>query len=359
MVALKKCVLVTGGGGFVGSSLAISFKNKYPDWKVISLDNLRRRGSELNLKRLAEVGIQFVHGDIRCREDLVFENEKIDLILECSAEPSVLAGFNSSPEYVLQANLVGTLNCLEVARRHQADFIFLSTSRVYPYERLNTLNIGENETRFILSDSQNIAGASGRGISEDFPLDGVRSLYGATKLAAELIIQEYVAMYNLRAIINRCGVITGPWQMSRVDQGVFGLWMARHFLKRELAYIGFGGKGKQVRDFVNIFDLFELIDIQMGQIEKLSGKIYNVGGGAERSLSLLETTKLCQEITGNRINIKSVQENRPADVKLYITDYSRVIKDTGWAPKRDATETLTDIYLWIKENEKELKQVLI
>src|SRR4051794_21077618 len=218
-----RALLITGGAGFVGSNLAIWFKERYPDLQVTALDNLRRRGSETNLPRLREHGIEFIHGDIRNPEDLRFDGRKIDLILECSAEPSVLAGFGEAPDYVINTNLVGTINCLELARRSGADLVFLSTSRVYPVSTLNSVATEEGETRFTLDARQALPGVSEHGIAEDFPLEGARSLYGATKLCSELLIQEYGAMYGLRFIINRCGVITGPWQMGKVDQGVFAL----------------------------------------------------------------------------------------------------------------------------------------
>ena len=123
--------LVVGGAGFVGSSLAIAFKRDYENIRVICLDNLKRRGSELNIPRLLVHGIDFVHGDVRNKEDLKGFQD-IDVILDCSAEPSVLAGQGSSCDYVIGTNLYGTINCLEVARASRADFVFLSTSRVYP-----------------------------------------------------------------------------------------------------------------------------------------------------------------------------------------------------------------------------------
>src|SRR4051812_25987042 len=111
-----KHILITGGAGFVGSNMALKLKRDYPEVSITVLDNLKRRGSELSLKRLKDAGITFVHGDIRNKEDLVFD-EKIDLLIECSAEPSVLAGIDGSPEYLMNTNLVGTLNCLELARK--------------------------------------------------------------------------------------------------------------------------------------------------------------------------------------------------------------------------------------------------
>lgn len=340
-------ILVTGGAGFVGSAMALGLKQQYPESTVVALDNLKRRGSELNLPRFKQAQIEFFHGDIRSPEDLDANLLRPDLIVECSAEPSVLAGY-SSPGYVLQTNLVGTINCLELARQTQADFIFFSTSRVYPIEPIRQLAYTETESRFEL-DAQAIAGASSEGIAEEFDLTGARSLYGATKLASELLITEYAEAYGLRTIVNRCGVLTGPWQMGKVDQGVFALWMMAHCFERSLKYIGFGGSGKQVRDFLHIDDLVDLVSLQLGQLEDIKGTTFNVGGGVKNSLSLLETTQLCEKITGKCIPIEASQENRLGDIPIFITD-SRKVQQLGWQPKRDAHQTLSDIYSWIQQH---------
>lgn len=353
---MSRRVLITGGSGFVGSSLGLGLAQRHPDWQITALDNLRRRGSELNLPRLKQAGIQFVHGDIRNPEDLDPVVLQSDLILECSAEPSVLAGY-TSPGYVLQTNLVGTINCLELARQTHADFIFLSSSRIYPIAYLNALNFTEAETRFQLLEQQSLRGASSHGISEEFPLDKARSLYGSTKLASELLITEYADAYGLRTLINRCGVLTGPWQMGKVDQGIFALWIAFHYFQKPLKYIGYGGTGKQVRDFLHIADLLELIDLQIDNLEKLKGEIFNVGGGVKNTLSLYETTQLCQEITGHKVTINPILENRIGDIPIFITDSRKVMNATGWQPKRDAKITLTEIYEWIYEFEKNVSDV--
>ncbi|MBM3256366.1 MAG: NAD-dependent epimerase/dehydratase family protein [Candidatus Moranbacteria bacterium] len=350
-------ILITGGAGFVGSSLAIKLKEKYPKISVTALDNLKRRGSELNLARLKEKGIVFLHGDIRNKEDFE-EIGKTDLLLECSAEPSVLAGIGSSPEYLINTNLLGTINCLEFARTRGADFMFLSSSRVYPIETLNNLNFIEGETRFSLSDRQSVAGVSAEGVSEGFPLSGARSLYGATKLCSELMLQEYCYNYGVKSIINRCGVITGPWQMGKVDQGVFVLWVAKHIFGGKLTYIGYGGEGKQVRDFIHVSDLFDIIDIQLNDFPKFSGQTFNVGGGLGNSVSLCELTKVCEEITGNKIKISKVREERPADLKLFIANCAKIKKITGWQPKKDIKKTISDIAEWILKNKKKLKPIL-
>ena len=351
-------VLVTGGAGFVGSSVALALKRNQPRARVIAFDNLHRRGSELNLVRLREAGVEFVHGDIRSLADLTGLAEPPDLIVECSAEPSAQAGYGGSPAYLIDTNLIGCYHCLELARRVQADFVFVSTSRVYPYRRLNELAFTEGETRFELAAGQTIAGASASGISEDFPLDGARSLYGMTKLAGELMVAEYGDAYGIRYLIDRCGVLTGPWQMAKSDQGVIALWVAAHYFRRPLSYIGFDGSGRQVRDFLHIDDFCELLVEQIANFETYQGRLFNVGGGADYSLSLVETTRLCEEITGNRLSIASVAQTRPADVRIYLTDHRRLSAVNGWRPRRDARATLTDIFEWIRGAEAQVRQVM-
>ncbi|HEY7975387.1 MAG TPA: NAD-dependent epimerase/dehydratase family protein [Ktedonobacterales bacterium] len=350
-------ILVTGGAGFVGSNLALWLKRQYASATVIAVDNLKRRGSEANLPRLRQGGVEFVHGDVRNAEDLRLDQRKIDLIVECSAEPSVLAGYGEAPDYLLNTNLIGTINCMDLARRTDAHVIFLSTSRVYPIATLNALKLHEQPTRFTLDPQQSIPGASERGISERFPLEGARSMYGATKLCSELLIQEYCEMYGVRAIINRCGVLTGPWQMGKVDQGVFTLWVAMHYFERELSYIGWGGGGKQVRDLLHVDDLADLLAIQLAHFDELCGQTYNVGGGVASSLSLLETTQLCQQITGKTIPVHTVDSNRPADLALYITDSSRIAEATGWRPQRTPEQTLRSIYEWIVAEEAAVRHI--
>jgi CDP-paratose 2-epimerase len=350
-------VLVTGGAGFVGSGLALGLKAAKADTRVIALDNLKRRGSELNLPRLKSGGVEFLHGDIRNPEDLEAIG-KVDVILECSAEPSVLAGIDESPAYVVRTNLEGTINCLDLARRHGAAVVFLSTSRVYPIRAIAGLNYTESDTRFELADNQPFPGVSPAGISEAFPLEGTRSLYGATKLASELILQEYREMYGFPAVINRCGVIAGPWQMGKVDQGVVVLWAARHFFEKPLQYIGFGGTGKQTRDLLHIDDLVRLVLYQLDHLEALDGETFNVGGGREVSVSLLELTALCQEATGNTVSISPVAETRAADIPLYITDNWKVTDATGWRPEKNATCIVADIVTWLEDHRNDLAPIL-
>jgi CDP-paratose 2-epimerase len=201
-------------------------------------------------------------------------------------------------------------------------------------------------------------GLSENGINEKFDVSLHRSLYGTTKLASEMLAQEYNAMFGLQSVVNRCGVLTGPWQMGKVDQGFIVLWLAKHFWKGELSYLGYGGTGKQVRDFLHVHDLFRLIDWQLHNINEVNGEVFNVGGGLASSVSLKELTHLCQEITGNYITIHSIAENRKADIPLYITDNTKVNDITGWTPNYTVIESLNDIFYWMKQNEHILKSIL-
>jgi CDP-paratose 2-epimerase len=349
--------LITGGAGFVGSNLAVSLSSRHSDWEVLALDNLYRRGSELNLSRLERAGVEFICGDVREPEDLGRLPE-ISALIECSAEPSVMSGVDGDTGYLVHTNLTGAYNCLELARRDGAFVVFLSTSRVYPVAPQVELALEEAPTRFEIAAEQAVPGVSPAGISERFPLDGPRTLYGATKLAAELLIEEYRAGLGVPAVIDRCGVIAGPWQMGKVDQGVFTHWMLAHHFRQPLSYIGFGGGGRQVRDLLHVEDLVDLVERQLLDREAWDGRTVNVGGGRECSLSLLETTAICQRLTGNEVPIEPVEQTRAGDVPIYLSDCARLFTLDGWRPRRDAEQVLTDIHEWISADEARIAQAL-
>jgi CDP-paratose 2-epimerase len=351
-------ILVTGGAGFVGSSLAVSWKREHPAAHVVAFDNLRRRGSELNLGVFHDLGIEFVHGDSRSPEDLDDLAGNFDVLIEASAEPSVRAGLDGSPNYLLHTNLVGTLNCLAFARKRVGIFVFLSTSRVYSIARLRDIAMDEGPTRLDISARQMLPGVSPRGISEQFPTDLPRSLYGATKLASELLIQEYVDTYQMNAVIDRCGVIAGPGQFGKIDQGVFTLWVAHHIFGKPLKYTGFGGAGKQVRDLLHPSDLYLLIRRQLELIGRATGRVFNVGGGREVSTSLCEFTAVCEDVVGRAVPIERDPETSPVDVPLYISDCAQAEATFAWKAERSVRTIVEDIASWIRANETTLKPIL-
>ncbi len=348
-------ILITGGAGFVGSSLALMIKGGRPDIDVRAFDNLRRRGSELALRRLQDAGVAFVHGDVRSPDDLHDAGE-FDVLIECSAEPSVQAGYDGSPAYVLHTNLIGTVHSLEAARRRRASVIFISTSRVYPIEGLRELPLESNGRRLDVPSGASGLGWSQHGIAVDFPLAGCRSMYGATKLASELLLEEYRAMYGLHTVVNRCGVVSGPWQMGKVDQGFVVLWASRHLYGGPLTYTGFGGDGLQVRDVLHIADLYELIRVQLADLPRFSGSTFNVGGGRSNSVSLAELTERCAERSVT-IALDRNPETGRADVPYYVTDNARVTAATGWAPRRSVDMVLDDVFSWLREHRAMLEPV--
>lgn len=350
-------LLITGGAGFVGSNLAVSLATRHPQWEVLALDNLYRKGSELNLPRLERAGVEFVDGDVREPGDLTALPE-ISALVECSAEPSVMSGVDGDTSYLLHTNLTGAYNCLELARRDGAFVVFLSTSRVYPVAPQAALKLEERPTRFEIAAAQDVPGVSPAGISEDFPLNGARTLYGTTKLAAELLIEEYRAAFGVPAVADRCGVIAGPWQMGKVDQGVFTHWMLAHRFRNPLSYIGFGGHGKQVRDLLHVEDLVDLVERQLLDPAAWDGRTVNVGGGRECSLSLLETTEICRRLTGNEVPIEPVPETRAGDVPVYLSDCARLFDLDEWRPRRSAEQVLADIHEWIAADEERIAAAL-
>jgi CDP-paratose 2-epimerase len=294
---------------------------------------------------------------VRAPEDLAAAGP-VDLLIECSAEPSVHAGYGQSPAYLVNTNLAGLINCLEHLRATGGDLVFLSSSRVYPIAGLRALPLEPSGERLALPAGTRQQGWSADGIAEDFPLQGARSLYGATKLAAELLIEEYRAMYGLRAVIDRCGVIAGPWQMGKVDQGFVVLWMARHVFGGTLSYSGFGGQGHQVRDILHVDDLFDLLVLQTQDIARHDGRVCNVGGGKGCSVSLRELTRQCAAITGRTLPIASDPATRPADIPWYVSDSRLVRQQTGWQPRRPVETILLDIHRWLLDARAHLEPIL-
>jgi CDP-paratose 2-epimerase len=351
-------VLITGGCGFVGSNLAVAFAAG--GHAVTVFDNLSRRGSDLLRVRVADAGADVVIGDVRDPAALERVKGEFDVMIECSAEPSVLAGADGrQAKYLLDVNLAGAINCFEWARARKVPVIFLSSSRVFPYDKLNACEFIESKTRFELA--RGCQGVTADGVAAGMPLDGVRSLYGASKLCGELILREYAAQYDLPAIIDRCGVIAGPWQLGRIDQGVFTFWLAQHYFKRPLAYIGHGGEGKQVRDLLHIDDLIRLVMRQAvclaSDAPRYRGDVFNAGGGAGSSLSLSEATEICRGLTGHSFDIPGVPQARPADMTWFITDNAATHKEFGWAPRLSARDILKDTHTWIRAHEADLKKI--
>tara|TARA_B100001123_G_C15322256_1_gene1028339 strand:- start:97 stop:1119 length:1023 start_codon:yes stop_codon:yes gene_type:complete len=336
-------ILVTGGCGFVGTNLCLHLKKK--KFKVISIDNLSRKGSKYNLNLLKNNNIKNFKIDIANFNNLK-KIPKVDLIIDCCAEAAVEVS-KRELDKVFFTNLVGTFNILKKAKIDKAKLIFLSSSRVYPLTLLNNLVKQKKMNKKIRFFKK---------IDEKFSLDGPRSIYGFTKLSSEMLIEEFSYQFGIKFIINRCGVISGPLQFGKQDQGFVSLWLWRHLNKKKLNYIGYGGKGHQVRDVLHIDDLKKLIFLQIKKLNKINNKIFTVGGSIKNKISLIELTKICQKITGNEIKIGKIKKTSNYDIPVFITNNSKVSKTYGWKVKKDIYEISQDVYKWLSNNKKLIKK---
>ena len=332
-------ILITGGCGFVGSNIAIYLKKNLKKIQVYSLDNLSRKGSSLNKKKLNENNIKNYNINIENFKKIKFL-PKFDLIIDCCAEPAIEAS-KYDADRVFNTNLLGTFNILKKCLKDKANIIFLSSSRVYSIKKLRDL---VRKTKIIKPLKIEYK------IDENFTTSSASSLYGFTKLASEKLIKEMFFKTNLKFIINRFGVIAGPWQFGKQDQGFVPLWVAKHLFKKKLSYIGFGGKGHQVRDILHISDASEIILIQIKKIKKINNKIFNIGGEINNSISLKDLTIKCEKLTRNKIKFNSVSKTSIFDIPYYVSDNSKVKKFYNWKPSRNIDKILGDIYHWLFKN---------
>jgi CDP-paratose 2-epimerase len=352
-------VLITGGCGFLGSTLSFYLRERGHD--VVAMDNLVRRGSESNIERLQQHGVAFIHGDVRCVEDFVGLPRGIELICDASAQPSVVSGY-ANPKFDLTNNTLGVINVLEYAREHRCPLIFCSTNRIYSADRINALprRVGATRLEWDCAAWWNLPAESRpsgfdpeHGVSEEFSLDGAgRSIYGVSKLMADVACQEYADAFDFPVIVNRLGVITGAGQFGKIDQGWVVWWAVACWFGLPLKYIGWGGK--QVRDILFIDDVCRLVDLEIGQIGRLRSGVFNAGGGAANSLSLLEATQFLEKRLGRSMSIAHEENPRKADTVIYITDNRKVERVLGWQPKVSLEEGWNSILDWIRKNEAQL-----
>lgn len=343
-------LLITGICGFVGSRLTAALPECVPNLEIFGIDNLIRPGSETNRTELGAKGVRFIHGDLRCRSD-VESLPACDWVIDAAANPSVLAGVDgrSSPRQLTEHNLAGTLNLLEYCRERKAGLILLSSSRVYSVTDLAGLPVRKEGNAFVLDfDDVLPEGVSEFGIAEKFPVNQPVSLYGATKLASEIMAIEYGLTFGFPVWIDRCGVLAGAGQFGTAEQGIFSYWLHAHAARLPLRYIGFGGHGYQVRDAFHPQDLACLIAMQIQQLPSGS-PIYNLGGGVANSMSLAQLTAWCDDQFG-RHKPEPDANTRPFDIPWLIMDYERVYNDFGWRPERDLASILDEIAAHVRRN---------
>ena len=334
-------ILITGGCGFVGTNLALFLKQK--NHKISSLDNLSRKGSKYNLKLLNNEKIKNYRIDIE-NDRKILKIPKFDLIIDCCAEAAVEVSKNNF-EKVINTNLLGTINILKKAKIDKSKIIFLSSSRVYPINSLKDL-VDKKKLKKSLKINKMF--------NENSNLNGPKTIYGVTKLASEMFIEEFSYAFKIKYIINRCGVISGPLQFGKQDQGFISLWIWRHLMKKKLSYIGYEGLGNQVRDVLHIDDLSELINIQIKNLNTVYNTLFTVGGSKKSYTSLKKLTEMCQKITGNKLSMSKIKKTSIYDIPYFITDNFKVTRTYGWRPKKNISNIIKDTYKWLRINKSNL-----
>lgn len=360
-------ILITGICGFVGSTLARGLREGWPDWEIVGLDNFVRAGSETNRRTLRERGIKFHHGDVRNPSDLE-TLPRCDWIIEAAANPSVLAGVDgkTSSRQLIEHNLVGTINMLELLKQWRCGFTILSTSRVYSIRALAAIPVETQGDRFIprtdtlppgpttqpLAETHDgsrithhtsfLPGFSPKGVAEEFSTEPPLSLYGSSKRASEILACEYAESFDLPVSILRCGVLAGAGQFGKIDQGIFSYWIHSYCCRRPLKYIGFNGTGCQVRDCLHVRDLLPLVEQQIRKPRLDVPRVVNVSGGLGQSASLRQLSAWCAERFGPH-TIEAEGKNRPFDVPWLVLDSSRVGQVWGWKPQVPLEAIWTEI----------------
>ena len=342
-------ILITGICGFAGSSIAKTLLHHHSNLQILGLDNFSRKGSELNVPKLTDLGIDLIRSDIRSQSD-INGLPKVDWVIDCAANPSVLAGIDgqSSSRQLMEHNLIGTINLLEYCKNHKAGLILLSTSRVYSASELAYLPVKPSNDRFELQDCE-VNGASSFGLSEDFPTTAPLSLYGASKLASETLILEYGECFDFPVWINRCGVLAGAGQFGKADQGIFSFWIHSFREKNPLKYIGFNGTGHQVRDALHPMDLVPLFSRQMLEPDWKAPKTINLGGGVRNSLSLKELSSWCEDRFGQN-EVLASQDERPMDAPWIVMDSTTAQNYWNWSVKTKIEQILEEIVVHAEKN---------
>ncbi len=337
-------ILVTGGCGFVGANICINLKKKFHE--VYSLDNLSRKSSKINFKLIKKNGIKNFKFDI-FNEKKLQKLKKFDLIIDCCAEAAVEVS-KKELNRVFNTNLIGTFNLLKKAKKDNSKIIFISSSRVNSISEINNIV----KKKFLIKKIK-----INTKINESFDTLKPKSLYGFTKFASELLIEEFSYAFGLKYIINRCGVISGPMQFGKQDQGFVSLWVWRHILKQNLSYIGFGGHGNQVRDVLHIDDLVDLVCLQIKKINKIYNKKICVGGSKKSNTSLKNLSIICQKITGNKVKFSKIKKTSMYDISYFISDNTLAKRIYKWQPKKNIIDIVTDNYKWLIENKKNLIKI--
>ncbi len=331
-------ILITGGAGFIGVNLAHYLLKQKKD-ELIILDNLSRPGSEKNLAWLQKIypHFKFIPADVRDYQAVVSSVKKIDLIYHLAAQVAVTTSV-MYPITDFEVNVRGTLNLLEVVRKEnpEAVFIFSSTNKVYG--GLQNLTLSEKVGRYFLTGFP-------KGISETMNLD-FYSPYGCSKGAADQYVRDYSRIYGLKTMVFRQSCIYGPHQSGNEDQGWITYIMLCALSGNEFTIYG---DGKQVRDILFVDDLISAFESGIRKANTLKGEVFNLGGGKDNILSLLELIAWLEEHLKTKVRYK-FSRWRPGDQRVYISDIRKAQKELDWQILIPKEKGLRKLLSWLKEN---------
>ena len=341
---MKKKMLITGGCGFIGTNIALYFVDK--GYVVFIVDNLSRPGSEINARLLEERGIIHTHLDISSQGEellkMVREND-IDVIIHAAAQVAVTTSV-TDPMFDFRINALGSLNVLEAARHAPKKPFVLFTSTNKVYGELKQIPTEEKDTRYAFTNLP-------LGIHEETLLD-FHSPYGCSKGAADQYTRDWARIYSVPTVVFRQSCIYGPHQFGIVDQGWVAFLTMQAFFERPITIFG---DGKQVRDILAVSDLVYAMEQAIENKEKTQGQIFNIGGSSKYSISLLEFTAFLEKRLNKKLDIR-MNDWRPGDQKIYISDVGKAKEYFNWSPNTSLSEGFEDMFSWIEKNRDVLQK---
>lgn len=332
-------ILVTGGCGFIGSNLVERLLGRGEN--VVAFDNLSRRGSVKNADWLRDkYGDKFamIRGDVRDPVAIAEAASDADVIFHLAAQVAVTTSV-TDPRNDFDVNAFGTFNTLEAARssRRNPTFVFASTNKVYG--GMDDVPVVETPTRYEFRDLKG-------GVSETQPLD-FHSPYGCSKGSADQYVRDYARIYGLPSIVFRQSAIYGYRQFGEEDQGWLAWFVIAAVTGRPITIYG---DGKQVRDMLFIDDLVDAYDAALGRIDKVAGRVYNIGGGPNNTISVwTEFGPMLERLLGEKLDVNH-SAWRPGDQRVCVYDISKARRDLNWVPKVNVQTGVELLFKWVREN---------
>jgi len=334
-------LLITGGCGFLGSNLAADALSRGDE--LVLFDNLYRNGSRENLSWLQNQGnFTFEHGDIRNQNDItrVVQSFKPDAIFHLAGQVAMTTSI-ANPRMDFEVNVMGTHNLLEAVRQHAPDAIVVYSSTNKVYGDLEQFTYAESDTRYQCNEHPN-------GFNEQTQLD-FHSPYGCSKGAADQYMLDYARIFGLKTVVFRHSSMYGGRQFASYDQGWVG-WFCQKAVETKNATLNepftISGTGKQVRDVLHADDMKRLYMAAVINIDQAKGQAFNIGGGIENSLSLLELFSLLEKITNVKLAYTKLAV-RESDQQVFVSDIAKAKKILNWQPLVSAQDGVARMVEWV------------